>query len=44
MKYKHKRTGEIIEIKSVLTSPYWEPVEEPAPVKQVKQTRKTKKE
>lgn len=34
MKYRHKKTGAVIEIASVLTSPDWEAVpEKPAPKK-----------
>lgn len=43
MKYKNKETGAIIEISSILTSDYWEPVEDPAPVKPVKAPKKPKK-
>lgn len=31
MKYRHIRTGRVIDIPSVLTDPEWEPVKAPAP-------------
>lgn len=35
-KYRNKETGAVIEIKSILTSDYWEPVVEKQPVPSVK--------